>query len=107
MKTKLRRAGDRPGSLPPPELVSTRLELAGERFLVLSFPAPHLDATALSPAEREILRAILDGRTNRAIAQRRRTSVRTVANQVAAILKKLGANSRYELARRFGRRAKR
>ena len=52
----------------------------------------------LTPAEREVLKDVIQGRSNRQIAERRGASVRTVANQVGALLKKLGARSRSELA---------
>jgi DNA-binding NarL/FixJ family response regulator len=44
-----------------------------------------------------VCQLLLSGASNAEIARLRRTSVRTVANQVAAILKKLGAGSRTEL----------
>lgn len=73
----------------------------GGRYLMLSFsvqggePAP-----VLTGAEREVLRAVLEGRTNASIARDRGTAVRTVANQVAALFRKFGASSRLDLARR-------
>jgi DNA-binding NarL/FixJ family response regulator len=57
----------------------------------------------LTPAEREVLEGLARGLSNREIADRRRSSLRTVANQVAALLKKHGASSRIELtAKRLG-----
>jgi DNA-binding NarL/FixJ family response regulator len=58
--------------------------------------SPHTLAT-LSDAERAILHDLLDGRTIRAIADRRGTSVRTVAHQVGSLYRKLGISSRREL----------
>ena len=52
---------------------------------------------ALSAAERAVLAALLDGRSNREIGGARGTSERTVANQVCAIFDKLGVGSRREL----------
>lgn len=40
---------------------------------------------------------LLDGQSNAEIAARRGRSARTVANQVAAVLRKLGVSSRIEL----------
>jgi DNA-binding NarL/FixJ family response regulator len=54
----------------------------------------------LTLAERQIVTGVLNGRTNAAIAMTRRTSCRTVANQLAAIYRKLGVSSRWELAAR-------
>jgi len=56
--------------------------------------SPH---TKLTRAETEVLELLLGGLSNEAIARARKTSVRTVANQVAAILEKTGAPSRYAL----------
>lgn len=52
----------------------------------------------LSEAEREVVLAILDGRSNAEIALARCRSVRTVANQAASAFRKLGVRSRSELA---------
>jgi DNA-binding NarL/FixJ family response regulator len=54
----------------------------------------------LTLAERQVVTGVLNGRTNAAIAMTRRTSCRTVANQLAAIYRKLGVSSRWELAAR-------
>lgn len=56
----------------------------------------------LAPGEREVLRLLLAGHSNIEIATARGTSVRTIANQVASLLKKLGARSRFELIGRLG-----
>jgi DNA-binding CsgD family transcriptional regulator len=52
----------------------------------------------LSDAEMEIARCAAAGMSNVEIAARRRTSVRTVANQIVSVLRKLGVGSRAELA---------
>jgi DNA-binding NarL/FixJ family response regulator len=57
---------------------------------------------ALTTAEAAVLRELVAGRSNAEIAKLRSTSARTIANQVAALLRKLGATSRYELIQRFG-----
>jgi DNA-binding NarL/FixJ family response regulator len=57
-------------------------------------------AAKLTPAERDVLEGLTCGLSNREIADRRRSSLRTVANQVAALLKKHGASSRLELSAR-------
>jgi DNA-binding CsgD family transcriptional regulator len=53
---------------------------------------------SLTNAEREVARMAGAGMSNLAIARRRRTSVRTVANQIASVLRKLGIPSRAALA---------
>ena len=58
---------------------------------------PRAQASALSPAEESVIRGIAMGRSNAEIAKERGTSPRTVANQVATLLRKFGVTSRYEL----------
>jgi DNA-binding NarL/FixJ family response regulator len=53
----------------------------------------------LSQAERDIVAAALRGESNQQIADARRRSVRTVANQMASVFEKLGVRSRRELER--------
>lgn len=69
-----------------------------QEFVVLTFavPSPAIPAT-FSAAEGEVALAVLDGHTNAEIAAARKTSVRTVANQVVAMYRKLGVHSRSEL----------
>jgi DNA-binding NarL/FixJ family response regulator len=62
-----------------------------------SSPARELPVAALSPAELEVLHAVRAGLSNAQIAQARGRSVRTVANQVASILRKTGAAGRRAL----------
>jgi DNA-binding NarL/FixJ family response regulator len=73
-----------------------KLEMARAIRGLLGHPAPH-DHSQLTSAERAVLELLLAGGTNLQIAQRRGTSQRTVANQVASILKKTGADSRRAL----------
>lgn len=51
-------------------------------------------ANRLSPREREVLRLMADGMTDKAIGAALSVSTRTVSHHVAAILKKLDAESR-------------
>lgn len=55
-------------------------------------------AEVLSAAELEVAKLAAAGHTNAAIASRRSSSERTVANQMAAVLRKLGLRSRVELS---------
>jgi DNA-binding NarL/FixJ family response regulator len=65
---------------------------------VFSFPLPPPALPpGLSEAERAVALDLLEGRSNAAIAAARRSSVRTVANQVASLFKKLGVHSRSQL----------
>jgi DNA-binding CsgD family transcriptional regulator len=76
--------------------------LGGVDFVVLSAPIATASTISLTKAERAVLALAVDGLTNAQIAKRRKTSVRTVANQMAGILRKTGVGSRVELASRFG-----
>jgi DNA-binding CsgD family transcriptional regulator len=67
-------------------------------------PARAALAEGITPAEREVLDLAIAGHSNAAIAARRRVSVRTVANQLAAIYQKLGVSSRTEAAARLTKR---
>jgi DNA-binding NarL/FixJ family response regulator len=86
-------------SNPPKGLSLRRLRARGVELAVLSFPLP--SGEALTTAEVALLRELIGGRSNKQIAADRATSVRTVANQVAALLKKCGAESRADLAARW------
>jgi DNA-binding CsgD family transcriptional regulator len=70
----------------------------GEELLVLSEPVTSAVAASLTPVELEVARAIVQGASNAEIARMRGTAVRTVANQVASILRRLGARSRAHVA---------
>jgi DNA-binding NarL/FixJ family response regulator len=59
----------------------------------------------LTEAERAVAGAAMDGKSNAQIATAWTVSERTVANQMAAILKKLGLRSRVDLALRSGPQA--
>lgn len=77
-------------------------EIAGERLAILTWPAPSVPS--LSATEGAILSAIATGESNAEIAKKRGTSPNTVANQVAALLKKFGVSSRHELVLAMTRR---
>lgn len=71
-------------------------------MLVFSWAAgPPKPPSDLSSAEAEVLARIVQGESNAEIAKARRTSVRTIANQVASVLRKTGCASRFELIGRF------
>jgi DNA-binding CsgD family transcriptional regulator len=79
-----------------------RMRIGDEELVVLSFPAVPANLPAdLSAAERDVLRWLLQGETNAQVAARRQTAVRTAANQVASIFRKIGVTSRAELAARL------
>lgn len=98
----MRRRRPAPDPGPPTGLRASRLSVGGEDLAVLSFdsPAPRIP-TSLTPAERDVLLRVLAGESNREIAAARGSSTSTVANQVAAVFRKLGVRSRAQLTRKL------
>jgi DNA-binding NarL/FixJ family response regulator len=74
----------------------------GEEYCVVRMPRPdcRLDEW-LSPAEVEVVRARIEGCSHRNIAGLRRTSPRTVANQLASAARRLGSSGRLEIISRL------
>jgi DNA-binding NarL/FixJ family response regulator len=84
--------------------VVEEIKVEGEAMMVFSWEDRAESSKVpetLSAAERDVLERIIRGDTNAAIARARNSAVRTVANQVASLLKKTGAASRYELIQRY------
>ena len=76
----------------------SRMRVGGEDIIVLSVPLPKLrypDGT--TPAEHEIIDAVLQGLTAKEIAEKRGASLRTVTTQLGAIFRKACVNSQAEL----------
>ena len=72
--------------------------LGDERFAVLlATPTTPSPPNPLSHAEAQVVELARAGLSNAAIAQKRGTSARTVANQLRSICEKLGVASRNEL----------
>lgn len=70
----------------------------GCSYSIVSTPRPeHCLENALSKAEYAVTRLLVEGQSHAQIAARRDTSVRTVANQLAAAFHKLGVSGRCEL----------
>jgi DNA-binding NarL/FixJ family response regulator len=78
--------------------LSSRTELVGLAGRLLGTPRAAAQESSLTSAERDVLSLVRMGYTNAAIATTRQRSERTVANQVASLLKKLDAPSRRALA---------
>jgi len=73
-------------------------EYEGATFRALRMSMPErVFARVLSPAEEAVVRMRVQGRSHAEIAARRKTSLRTVANQVAAAFQRLGVSSRSDL----------
>jgi DNA-binding CsgD family transcriptional regulator len=82
--------------------VST-FELNGEEYVVVSRPVEVVNA-GLTEAELAVARLVAAGRSNERIAKLRGTTIRTVANQVASLLRKLDAPSRHHVGTKIGLR---
>jgi DNA-binding NarL/FixJ family response regulator len=83
-----------------------RFFFGGRRFaaLVEDLGEPTLPQQ-VTPAERAVAALVCRGRSNAEIARSRGTSTRTVANQVASLMRKLAVGSRVELALRLAARS--
>jgi DNA-binding NarL/FixJ family response regulator len=90
----------RRGEVGKPEGLS--VDLIDDDYAVFAWDAEPVQEATLTAAERDVLGQIVSGASNEQIARARKSSVRTVANQVAALLRKLGADSRFDLIRRYG-----
>lgn len=87
--------------------LGSRVELVRAAAVCFADAARVVSLDALSAAEREVLALLCRGLSNAEIARLRESSSRTVANQVASILRKTGSHSRRALsaqtAARLGR----
>jgi DNA-binding NarL/FixJ family response regulator len=69
-----------------------------EEFAVFRFPLPAMTIPdGLTASEERIVRALLEGKSNRQIAKERHVSVHTVVNQLKTIFRKVGVTCRWEL----------
>jgi DNA-binding NarL/FixJ family response regulator len=86
----------------PAGLQVSTLRVAGEELVVISYESESGPEEGLTPAEREVAVLAAGGAKNAEIAAKRKTSLRTVSKQLAAVHRKLGVHSRAELALRLG-----
>jgi DNA-binding NarL/FixJ family response regulator len=91
--------GIRRGDLPMPRALAAQAIEHFARGASASRTDSGLDS--LSGREREVLRLLEDGLTDREIAEALTISIRTVESHVSAVLRKLGVRNRAEAARRF------
>lgn len=84
----------------PEGLVLERDAAEAEGSVVLSFPLVGKPSSAarLTPIEWDLLRALARGLSNGEIARLRGVSIRTVANQMGHLYRKLRVHSRLEAA---------
>jgi DNA-binding NarL/FixJ family response regulator len=80
--------------------VASRLELLRIAALLAGDPRATLPDEELSAAEREVLDLLERGLSNAQIAKLRSRSTRTIANQIASLLRKTKSSSRRELVAR-------
>ena len=71
-----------------------------DELLVLEVPEPDFSQDGLTGAESAVVLLAAEGHSNRAIAERRGVSTRTIANQLASAYRKLGVQQRTELGSR-------
>jgi DNA-binding NarL/FixJ family response regulator len=77
------------------------IDTAGFQALVIrvdAHPVSKASTGRITPAEAAVARAAVAGLSNREIAKRRKSSPRTVAEQLRRVYGKLGVHSRSELA---------
>ena len=79
---------------------SSKVQLSRVGSLIVVSAAARPLPNCLSACEREVVEAVLAGDSNQDIARQRGTSVKTVANQLYRVYRKLRVNSRAELAAR-------
>lgn len=80
--------------------LATRLELVRLAAMLTRDPRARFSTTALTTTEQDVLELLAQGLSNAEIAAMRNRSVRTIANQVAQLLRKTRATSRRDLVTR-------
>ena len=76
--------------------------MSRKEAILVTVPLSPGEPPVLTGAESEVFDLLKEGLGNRQIAERRRTSVRTVEKQVQQVFAKLGVSSRTELLREYG-----
>ena len=82
-----------PDGVTPRRLVRTGGEGLALTYATVAWPLP----ACLTPAERRVVQALVEGKSYRAIARERGVSAHTVAGQLAATYRKLEVQSRMGL----------
>jgi DNA-binding NarL/FixJ family response regulator len=86
------------------EARSSTLTHQGCTYLTVSAPRPEgCLQSRLSRAEFAVVRLLLEGKSHAEMSAERRTSMRTIANQLAAAFSKLGVSGRADLIRELVR----
>jgi DNA-binding CsgD family transcriptional regulator len=71
-------------------------------YAIFAYTLPRDVRARLTPAELAVALLLLEGKTYEEIAAARRRAVRTIANQVASVFRKLGISSRSQLVAQYG-----
>lgn len=83
----------------------TPFTVDGQDYVVVCMedeePPLQVALARLTPSEREVVALVVEGLRSQEIALKRRRSVRTIENQLAAIFHKLAVSSRAELTARL------
>ncbi len=83
----------------------TPFTVDGQDYVVVCMedeePPLQVALARLTPSEREVVALVAEGLRSQEIAVKRRRSVRTIENQLAAIFHKLEVSSRAELTARL------
>jgi DNA-binding CsgD family transcriptional regulator len=96
-------APSRLGPMPPPDLEVTSFSVGDREYAIFRFDVaepgePPPSPANMTAAEWAVVRLVVDGRSNQDIATERGVAVRTIINQLSSVYRKLGVNSRTELA---------
>ena len=75
----------------------------GVEYAVFSDAEPRTDLSKLTQAERAVMALVVEGLSNAQVAKQRKTAVRTVANQLQSLFRKLKVGSRAELIAKVSR----
>lgn len=85
-----------------PGAIVTEVKVGEVRGLLIDLPVDELDLPdTLTAAEREVVQLVAQGLSNEEIGTLRGRSARTIANQLAAVYRKVGVFSRTELLARL------
>jgi DNA-binding NarL/FixJ family response regulator len=90
----------------PKGLNAFAFEFAGSEYVLFAFPTHRVPIPAgLTPAESAVVCCLFEGMSNAEIARARGSSIRTVANQLRSISRKLRVSTRAEVVAECKRRA--
>ena len=78
-----------------------RFRIDDRPALLVSRSVGSVQRAELTPSEAAVANLAILGYSNREIAERRHTSLNTVSNQLNSVYRKIGINSRSELAASF------